>query len=381
MTTTICHLTTVHPRYDTRIFLKQARSLACSGYTVFLVVADGNGDERRGGVAILDAGRRATNRVARMTVTIRKVYRKALSTGAVIFHLHDPELIPIGLKLERRGYTVIFDAHEDLPKQLFGKHYLPSVIARGLTKVVAAYERFACARVDAVVAATPPIRDKFLTINHRTIDVNNFPILSELHREDSPVSDSTKSTVPTVCYVGGVGTIRGIFEMVRAMDLVRDHARLVIAGDFFQNSVAEAVQLLPGWRRVYHRGWVDREGVRSILHGSVAGLVTLHPTVNYVESLPVKMFEYMSAGIAVIASDFTLWREIVEGNECGICIDPTDPEAIAGAIDYMVEHPEEARRMGANGRKAVEARYNWTREEAMLLGLYKTLSTQTTGEI
>jgi len=100
----------------------------------------------------------------------------------------------------------------------------------------------------------------------------------------------------------------------------------------------------------------------------------LHPTASYMEALPVKMFEYMSAGLPVIASDFPLWRQIINEAECGICVDPRDPSAIAQAIDRLVANSDEARRMGENGKRAVLSRYNWGVEEKKLLRLYESLS-------
>jgi glycosyltransferase involved in cell wall biosynthesis len=120
-------------------------------------------------------------------------------------------------------------------------------------------------------------------------------------------------------------------------------------------------------------GVLDRRGVAEVLGRSVAGLVTLHPLVNYLDALPIKMFEYMSAGIPVIASDFVLWREIVQDGGCGLCVDPLKPNEIANAIDYLVTHPDEARRLGQNGRRAVVERYNWTVEEGKLLAFYGRL--------
>ena len=120
-------------------------------------------------------------------------------------------------------------------------------------------------------------------------------------------------------------------------------------------------------------GFVNRKGVRATLARSMAGLVLLHPIINYIDALPRKMFEYMSAGIPVIASNFPLWKEIVEGNQCGLTVNPLSPEKIVRAIEHLITHPEKARRMGKNGQRAVLAKYNWKQENAKLLGLYKKL--------
>jgi glycosyltransferase involved in cell wall biosynthesis len=113
--------------------------------------------------------------------------------------------------------------------------------------------------------------------------------------------------------------------------------------------------------------------MKSVLGRSLAGIVTFLPEPNHVTAQPNKMFEYMSAGLPVIASNFPLWREIIETNECGICVDPLDPKAIADAIDWLVENPTPARTMGENGSKAVMERYNWSVEEEKLLALYDKL--------
>jgi glycosyltransferase involved in cell wall biosynthesis len=115
--------------------------------------------------------------------------------------------------------------------------------------------------------------------------------------------------------------------------------------------------------RVQIPGPIPHEKVFDVLVRSHIGLAVLHPDPNYVDSLPTKLFEYMAAGLPVVASNFPLWKEIVEGNRCGITVDPLDPKAIAQAIEYLLTHPEEARRMGENGRRAVEEKYNWEREK------------------
>ncbi len=234
--------------------------------------------------------------------------------------------------------------------------------------MIALYENYACKKFDYIITATPFIKDKFLKINENSIDINNFPILGELSN-----STAWEDKKDEVCYVGGITKIRGIKEVVKAMgDMI--NIKLNLAGAFSEKDIAKEVKNYNGWTNVNELGFLDRKEVANVMSSSKAGLVTFYPLPNHIDAQPNKMFEYMSARIPIITSNFPFWKEIVEGNNCGICVNPLDSEEIANAITYIVNNPIEAEQMGYNGRKAVLEKYNWGIEEEKLLKVYEELT-------
>ena len=256
---------------------------------------------------------------------------------------------------------MIYDAHEAVGRPILAKDWIPSLLRRGVAWGSRTVEWIATRRwVDAVIAATPAIARNFPAF--KTEVVQNFPLREEL----APVSAQPyRERPPYIVYIGGVTVIRGAREMAKAMRCLPPHldARLVIAGSF---DPPDLRVLYENCERATLLGWLSRGQLATLL-----GL--LHPVPNHVEAQPNKLFEYMSAGIPVIASDFPLWREIVGTTRCGLLVNPLDPEAIASAIEWLLTHPDEAEAMGKRGREAVQDRYNWEGESQKLLALYTRL--------
>ena len=366
----IVHLTTVHPRDDIRIFRKECVSLAQAGYEVVQIVGDGQGDAQVQGVRILDLGLRPAGRLARMRQQPAKALATVRRCRPALVHLHDPELLPLGAKLAREGLTVVYDAHEDVPRQLLTKQWIPAWARRPLSAAFEVYENHLVRQLAAVVGATPHITQRFAAVARRSVNVSNFPFLDELAPE--PAVPGATARENAVCYAGGIFLTRGAFSMVRALPLLPG-VRLLLCGRFEDAATEVALRAEPGWAQVDYLDVLGREGVREVMARSRAGLVTLLPLPSYLDSLPIKMFEYMSAGLPVIASDFPLWRGIVQRHACGLCVDPSDPAAIAQAIREVLDDPAAAAAMGQAGREAVHAHYHWPRAEADLLALYREL--------
>ena len=270
----IAHATSVHPRTDTRIAVKMCRSVKAAAHDVTLVVADGLGSQDFEGIKIIDVargdGNERSGRIRRATQTARRVMKTAMGSGADIVHFHDPELLPHATWLRSRtGPRLIFDAHEDVPKQIQGKHYLPPWSRRLLGASYAGLERGIISRVDAVLAATPTIAKRYARIHPRVESVANFPLLEELHAK--PADESVRSGV---CYVGGISDARGIKEVVDALALTHANVRLYLAGRFSSQSLRAEVAQRSGWGQVESLGFLAREEVRALMAGVSAGVVT-----------------------------------------------------------------------------------------------------------
>ncbi|HFC09905.1 MAG TPA: glycosyltransferase [Chloroflexi bacterium] len=363
----VCVLTTVHPPFDTRIFHKEARTLVAAGYDVALI-AQHKENGVVDGVKVV-ALPKPKNRVTRIFGLTWTAFRLALGQRADVYHFHDPELIPLGLALKiLTSARVVYDIHEDYPRQILSKPWIPFAFRKPIAWGMGLLERLAAGCFDGLVAATPGIARRFPP--SKTVIVRNFPCVEELtfdQEEAIPYPERPHWVV----YVGGIASVRGAIEMVKAIAQAKTPAQLVFAGRFESATLQDTLTSFPGWQRTRFLGWLGRPQVRDLLGKARVGLVLLHPLPRYREAWPVKLFEYMAAGIPFVASDFPLWRELGEG--AGLFVDPLDPSAIAQAIDWLLAHPEEAEAMGQRGRERVLKEYNWDAEAQKLLKLYERL--------
>lgn len=360
------HFTTVHPLKDVRIYYKQCVSLAAKGWEVTLL-APGTESGMESGVQLVPLNR-PRNRIARMTVTSASVLRKLLAIRADVYHFHDPELIPVGLVLRLLGRTVVYDVHEDVPAAILNRHWIPGPLRRAVSWAADCAEKAGGMLFNGIIGATPHIASRFPRA--KTALVQNYPILSP--PQDSQAPREVDEQPDRVAFVGWISLERGIAQVLDALVIAnrKRPVRLTLAGNYHGN-IAAQLESSAGWQYVDFLGWRSRDEVAELLAAAKAGIVTFLPIPNHVESQPNKLFEYMSAGLPVIASDFPRWREFV--GDRGRLVDPEDPESIAEAILYFIENAHEAKLAGERGRHAVGERYNWASESEQLIEFYDRL--------
>lgn len=371
MTWKIIHITTNHPRDDSRIRAKMVQSLhQRRPGSVQLFVQDGLGLEiDPAGFKIVDTGPRL-HRLSRALRGGWRMFRAVLRAQPTIVHFHDPEFLPWAILLSMAGVRVVYDVHEDYPEAISKNYSLSPMVRRVLPQVVRVFEWVGARTFSGIVAVTPKIATRFPP--KKTVQVRNWPVVGEFAAPSArPMVDRPLE----VAYIGSITENRNIFGMLDAMSAAHETgAVLRLAGCFSPSEDLAKARAHPAWNRVKFDGWVSRQGVADILSSVRGGLVVLKPVEHEMLTYPIKLFEYMAAGVPVISSDFPLWRAFVEDAQCGLLVDPLKPDEIANAIRWILENPEEAHAMGLRGRAAVLKKYDWDREVEELLRLYQRIS-------
>jgi len=272
------------------------------------------------------------------------------------------------LKLTTQA-KIIYDVHEDYAKAIEGKAFRPVLLRRGLARLVSWGERWASRLFfDAVVTAGDDIGGHFG--KQKPVTVRNYPKLETISDTDK----EARGDGYTLVYAGGISPVRGIIEVIEALDLLsRSDVRLALIGRFHSESFAQHVRSLGGYCYVDFRGWLKQEDLHEELAAGDVGVYCPHPAPNYLPLRSNKIFEYMAAGLPIVTVNFPCWKRVIDDEKVGITVDPQDTGAISEAIQYLLERPELRREMGERGREAIRARYNWESESARLLQLYSEL--------
>lgn len=361
----ICHMTSVHMAEDVRIFHKECTSLAKAGYDVYLV-APGESREKNG-IHIIGVGRPSGGRLNRMLVFSQKVFQTALAVDADVYHFHDPELLPYGLKLKKRGKTVIFDSHEDTLESILEKSWLPSPLRRAAYHWFKYKQETICRQLDAVISVTPSIVEYFQAINSRTVQITNFPIFIDL--------PSVSRQRDTLIFAGGISPDWNHHILLQVLEKL-PNVRYLLYGSGGQDYL-KMLQAMPAWNQVDYFGSIPYSEIPVKLSSAQIGIALTSYSHNSDWKNGTmgntKIFEEMMMGLPVVCTDYVLWKEFVERHRCGICVNPQSAEEIFSAIVYLLDHPEEASQMGKNGRQAVKEEFNWSTEEKKLLTLYREI--------
>jgi glycosyltransferase involved in cell wall biosynthesis len=365
----VAHLTLAHHPFDVRIFEKECRTLADAGYNVQLAVPGAPAGRHRG--VGLHAIPRAEGRNgwSRWRERLASTLKVAHALEGDLYHVHDPELIPVALALNKSGARVVYDAHEDAPLEAWLMNR-----GRGLRRIVLpamwwAFLQLAKRRLDAFVAATPHIAQKFPP--GRTIEVRNYPRIEMVPDAPGVPFAARRHLV----FAGLVTERRGAMQMLDALAALEPGSpvRLRLYGAIESDKLATRMRGHPGWARVDCLGQRPWQEILESYRSSLAGILLYEKTRGYRTSMPVKLFEYLLSGLPTIASDIPFWRELAEGCSSVLFVDASNPSEVAGAIRSLGENPEESARRAHADRERARVLFDWTGEGERLVALYDRL--------
>jgi glycosyltransferase involved in cell wall biosynthesis len=364
----VCMLSSGRFATEHRILSKEGLSLKRAGYQVS-IVAPHPRDEVISGISI-KAVPKFPSRLVRMFGTTWYVYREALRQRADAYHFHNTELMPLGWLLKVHGKSVLYDVREDTPAFVSDLHWIPRWAQPAFALAIDIAEKLSGRILDGIVATTPHIGTRFPA--SKTAVVQNYPLLDET----LPPAPPYLQRRPLVLYIGTLDASRGVLELIDAMDLLPEQlqSQLMIGGKFETGELEAKARLKAGWKCSEYKGWQDRAGMLDLLSRARVGVVPFLATPNNLDAQPIKLFEYMIAGLPIVASKLPQLAKVVQDTKSGILVEPGQPKALANAIQWLLEHPIEAQAMGDRGRQAVLQTYNWNSQARLLVDLYRRVT-------
>lgn len=364
----VCHLSSVHVATDTRIFYRYCKHLS-ENYAVTLIAVHPK-EEILLGIHILPF-RRFKNKLLRVFLTWFLMFFKAIRNPADLYHLHDPELIPCGLLLRLMGKKVVLDIHENVAEDIFDKPWIPA--KKVLYTCFHFFEKLAVKNMPVILAEhSYEARYQKMGADFTTIlnyvDLPFFNLFSE----------NVKRTSHRIFYMGILLESRGLQQIAEALHILKKQGHIIefdVVGELY-SSLEKQLHALSFWndvsQQIHFHGRLTLEKGYEISQEASVGMCIIQPMKNSVGSYPTKMFEYMAIGLPQVTSDFPLYRDVVEGNNAGLCVNPGSAGDIAAAVLSILQDPVKAERMRYSGLKAAE-KYHWSGEMVKVHKLYNRL--------
>ena len=370
----VCHITTVHPAKDARIFYRMCRVLAERGFAVTLIAPESFDDD----LVLSSSWNEKIRKAQRLKRIVMALYG-ALAEKADVYHFHDPELIAVGfaLKLLRPSSAVVYDVHEDYPSMMRVKYWIPMGLRPLVTTAVNMANAAAGLLLDGIVTADPSVLKDFEgTAGKKTIVQFNFPKVS-LFAEPAT---KNSAAVADLVYIGGMSDRAGTYVLLDALALLAERGIRVSArvagytdGESGRARIRARIQELNLADQVELGGRIPHSQVPAWIRSGRIGLVTLQPIDKFLKNIPTKMFEYWACGLPVIASDLPPIRQFLEDEKNGLFFNPRSPEDLARAITRLIDSPSECHRMGANGQTQVFESWNNDYQIDALINFYRRI--------
>lgn len=363
----------VHVWSDTRIFFKEAVTLANNGFIIDFHAIEGPTiyDRSHANLCVHTLSQSENKKSARPK-RWRHLYKKALDSDASYYHFHDFELLFVANMIKKRkpNCFIIYDMHENFPAMIKTKDWIPKFIRQPLSKILALLEKKWMANVDAVVFAETSYKEHYEQVNIYKCDILNLPVWQE------PIITKKRESF-TFVYVGDLVRDRGVFEMLKLIKNLKmrgyTNVYLKLIGPMHSSIKDEVfdfiiVNELVDMIKMYGR--IPYTDIWKHYASAHVGLCLLYPIPNYMHSLATKLFEYMAAGLPILATNIPDWKKLIEETDTGLTTNIQDMQDVTNQAEKMMQNHALRENFSDKGRKAFNSRYNWQTEERKLVSLY-----------
>ncbi len=379
----ICMLSTGHGPLDDRIYYKEVLSLT-KRYSQITLVMPGeksdfqnNRDPRVSFVPL----KKPRSLLGRFLV-IPQAVKTVLKLRPDIIHFHDYELI-FSLSLLRffSNAKIVYDVHEVYPEMVLDSPRIPPRIKPIIAKLVYHSEKCFSRMAECIITADDSIRVRFEKFHENVNTIFNYPRLSIFSVDDiviSKLKHGYKNRTPII-YNGGMSRNKGLFLMIKAMEILRERKRdviLLLVGSMTQDILGEAerqIQERDLKENIKILGWIPHKEIVNYISISRVGLVCNLPTKKLFKNISIKQFEYMACGVPVLGSDLPPVASYINQARCGKVFDPNSSEALAEGVIDILDDDDEWKRMSESGMRAVQTLWNWGKTEKKLFSIYENL--------
>jgi len=301
--------------------------------------------------------------------------------GCEVLHERN-SLFSIGTALASRklnlAYVLSLDADLILELDYYGRPL------RGIEKLVArAMAKFTYRTANALTCVSTAAKNHFVTqwgIPAEKITVLPNGVDTQVFQPSSDNSIRTKlglEHVPTVMFVGGFYPFHGIDLLVDSFRKVLcqvPQAKLVLVGDgMVKPMIMQQVTDYHLEASVVFAGSVEHREIPAYLNAADV-CVALYPTLpTEMWFSPLKLYEYMAAGKAIVASRVGQVAEVIQHNQTGLLVETGNNEEIAQAIIELLDSPIKRQQLGTNARQQAIEHHSWGRYVAGLTEIYTRL--------
>jgi len=367
------HVTTVHPRGDTRVFNKMCTDIAESGFKVSLFITDGLPSETKNGVSIVNIDKKRSM-LPRLLISHLLVFFRILRNRKAIYHIHDPELMIMGTFLSLLRFKIVIDFHEDTGKQIEQKHYIKPKYRKLIAAAYKLVERIAAKVSSGLIFATPSIAKSIgEERNKQSVIINNYVKISEF-QSDNDSSTFNKKNLKQFCYIGLISFDRCFKQLLDSLSHLDEDYRLVLAGSFASDAEKQYLESHKNVNKVIYKGHVNREEFKSICQNSICGMLLFRPVGNHVESQPNKMWEYLVCNTRLVATNFEYWQTLLTPFEKLIQYSDNSPASIAEAVkEHAIRAENDSIEDYIDCSNNITKRYSWEAELDKLISFYKAI--------